>query len=255
MDFPKKIKKAIDDINNTVNPKGNNSVVETVKNLAPTGEACLRASIAAIPYIGGPLDHLLFDKYAKVQQKNMQQAVEAMKAAMEKMDEEKVSKEWFESEEALDMLKTLFDKIRYEGDKDKINTLSYMYCLFGSKEHIGDPNKYAVMEIVSKLTKSQRIVFRALSEVKEERKSGTGEAITYSATAIWQNSVLQFMQSNLKYIQLISGLGKKVQLDVELDILVSFNMLRFIDVPNMNDRGFYITALGKMALSYMKEIE
>ena len=230
---------------------------EKIDNLverAKQGPTLLRAGVAAIPWVGGSLDHLLFDKAGEVRMQNAEKAIDSMKKALENLGEEKVSKEWFESEEALDMFKNLLQKVEYEGDKEKINNLANIYCLFGTNEHKDDPNKFAVLETIAKLTKTQRIVFRAMDEVKEESKTGSSDAIQYTATAIWQSSVLEFMRKNLKYIILISGLKKPIQLDTELDILVSFNLLRLIDLPNMNDRGFAMTALGKLALSYMKEL-
>ena len=205
---------------------------EKIDNLverAKQGPILLRAGVAAIPWVGGSLDHLLFDKAGEVRMQNAEKAIDSMKKALENLGEEKVSKEWFESEEALDMFKNLLQKIEYEGDNEKINNLSNIYCLFGTNEHKDDPNKFAVLETIAKLTKTQRIVFRAMDEVKEESKTGSSDAIQYTATAIWQSSVLEFMRKNLKYI-------------------------RLIDLPNMNDRGFAMTALGKLALSYLKEL-
>ena len=160
---------------------------EKIDNLverAKQGPTLLRAGVAAIPWVGGSLDHLLFDKAGEVRMQNAEKAIDSMKKALENLGEGKVSKEWFESEEALDMFKNLLQKIEYEGDKEKINNLSNIYCLFGTNEHKDDPNKFAVLETIAKLTKTQRIVFRAMDEVKEETKTGSSDAIQYTATAI-----------------------------------------------------------------------
>ena len=65
----------------------------------------------------------------------------------------------------------------------------------------------------------------------------------------------EYINSNLKYLMLLKGVTSPVHLDVELDILTSFNLLRIRDIPNLNDRGFVITSLGKLALAYLKEAD
>lgn len=162
MKMPDKIKKQLEVIKDTIDNGGVKTAGEEMRGLAPSGMGWLRAGIASIPIVGGGLDHLLFDKYAEIQQKNMQLAIDAMKEKMISMEEQKVSKSWFESEEALDMLRNLLQRIMYEGDSIKIKTLSNVYCQFGTIEHKDDPNKYAVLDIISKMTNNQRLTCKTL---------------------------------------------------------------------------------------------
>ena len=152
------------------------------------------------------------------------------------------------------MFKQLYGKIEFEPSDSKVKALSQIYTLFGTKEHASDPNKQAILETISKLTDNQRIIFKAVGEVPVERKTGSGKAITYTASAIWQSSVLKYLNSNLRYLAQLKGATNIIQLNVELDILASFNLLRNQDVPNLNDKGYVFTGLGKLALSYLNEI-
>lgn len=177
-----------------------------------------------------------------------------MKDCLGNIKEEKVNKEWFESEEALDMFKNLLIKIEFEGDKAKIKTLSNVYCLFGKNEHKDDPNKNAVLESLSKLTTKQRIILKAVGKVKQKQKTSEEGAITTTATAIWQSDILAYCQSDAAIIHQLSSQGAGMTyLDLELDFLVSLNLLRLVNTLNIKDTGYSISSLGKLAIGYLDE--
>lgn len=230
---------------------------ETINNLvekAKQGPSLLRAGVAAIPWVGGSLDHLLFDRAGEIRMKNVEQAIDDMKDCLDKIKEEKVSKEWFETEEALDMFKNLLIKIEFEKDKAKIKTLSNVYCLFGTNEHKDDPNKNAVLESLSKLTTKQRIILMAVGKVSQKQKTSEESVITATATAIWQSDILAYCQSDSATIlQLLSQGGGKTYLDLELDFLVSLNLLRLVNTLNIKDTGYSVSSLGKLAIDYLNE--
>lgn len=232
-----------------------NKALEKIKDNAPTALTWSRAIVAGIPWVGGSLDHLIFDKAEEIRIQRLEQSVKNIEEIITKLDENRIKLEWFESVEALDMFKQLINKIEFEPSDRKIKTLSRLYTLFGTKEHIEDPNKKAMLETISKLTDTQMVIFNAVGEVPEETKTGNSDAISYTGTAIWQSGILKYINSNLKYLMLLKGVTSPVHLDVELDILTSFNLLRIRDIPNLNDRGFVITSLGKLALAYLKEAD
>lgn len=251
MKIPEKIKNQLEVIKDTIDNGIEKTTGEEMKDLAPSGTAWLRASIASIPLVGGGLDHLLFDKYADIQQKNMRLAIDAMKEKMATMEEQAVSKDWFESEEALDMLRNLLQRIMYEGDGSKIKTLSCVYCQFGTTEHKEDPNKYAVLDTISKLTNNQRAVFKAVNEVPQETKTVSGGSLEYTATAKWQSTILDYCKNNNTIRSQLRG---NVFIDVELDILMSFNLVVNLGVGSSKDSAFRVSELGKLAYSYLKDV-
>lgn len=231
-----------------------NKALEKIKENAPTAQAWGRALVAAIPVVGGSLDHLIFDKADEIRFQKLEQSVKDIEEFISNLDESRIAKQWFESVEALDMFKQLYEKVEFEPSDNKVKALSQIYTLFGTNEHVADPNKKAMLETISKLTDNQRIIFKAAGEVPAEAKTGSGDAISYTATAIWQSSVLKYLNSNVKYLMQLKSATNHVQLDVELDILASFNLVRIQDIPNLNDRGYIITSLGKLALSYLNEV-
>lgn len=223
-------------------------ITDNMKDLMPSGMGWLRAGIATIPVVGGGLDHLLFDKYAEIQQKNIKQAIAAMGEKMSTMDEQKVSKEWFESEEALDMLRNLFDRIMYEGDGAKIRALSQVYCRFGTLEHKDDPNKYAAFDAISKLTNNQRVLFLALNDVKEHACSVMGGDFVIARR---KTTIIDYCKNNDVVISQFRG---DVLYDVELSILTSLNLLINLNIFS-SDYAYKVTGLGKLVYSYLREGE
>lgn len=225
------------------------AVIETIQGYVPSTKAVKRALIAGIPWVGGSLDHLIFDKSEELFLTNLERAVNEMSQRLSTIEEQKIDKGWFESKEALSLFKTLLEKVEYEQDTNKIRTLSQIYTLFGTSKHVADPNKFAVLETLAKLTSNQLLVFRAVNKVPVAEKTATGGAIGYTGKARWQSSILEYMNSNTEIVEQIQG---TILLDVELDILVSFNLLANVILPNSDDHGFRVTQLGKLAYSYLK---
>ena len=85
MKMPDIIQKQLDDIKDTVDNGDEKTVKEELKDLIPSGLGWLRSAVSFIPTIGGALDHLLFDKYAEIQQKNIRQAIKAIEEKMATM--------------------------------------------------------------------------------------------------------------------------------------------------------------------------
>lgn len=245
-------------------------IIETIKTYVPSTKAAIRAGISAIPYVGGSIDHLLYDKSDEIRMKNLEKLINELSECVTNLQEKTISKEWFESTDAIDMFKNLYNKVEFESDAGKIRALSRLYCRFGTEEHKDDPNKLAVLESVSKMTNNQRIIFMVVNQVPVEEKTSTGEAINYTAKSKWQSIILEHIKqkevlSKLEIpptkIELVEKDGKvtpnfkrgTILVDVELDILASLNLLRIDHIPNMNDVGYEVTALGRLVYSYLKE--
>ena len=248
MKMPEKIQKQLDVIKNTVDGGVEKTVKEEITDLMPSRIGWLRTVLSSIPYVGGALDHLLFDKYAEIQQKNMRQALKAIEEKMATMDEQKVSLEWFESEEALDMLINLLQRVFYEGDNTKIQVLSNVFCIFGTIQHAKDPNKYAVLDTISKLTNNQRVIFMAVNEVPDQPGSIVGGDYNM---ARWQDTIINYCQNNMVIKNQLFG---DAQFELELSILSSFNLLETLNIHSFNHLAYRVSGLGKLTYSYLKDM-
>lgn len=229
-----------------------NIAIETVKHYMPTAQSWSRALVAGIPMVGGSLDHLIFDKSDEIRLRRLEQSVKDIEECITQFEEGRLKVEWFESLEALEMFKQLLGKIEFEPSDAKVKALSNVYSLFGTTEHSDDPNKYAMMDTISKMTDNQRIIFKAVNETPRETKTFGDGAIEYTTTAIWLSSVLEYVNNHQDIRKQLRG---HVLLDVEMDILTSFNLLVNIQAANSKDTAFTISQIGKRAYSYLKEIE
>lgn len=227
----------------------NNKALDTIKKYAPDTLAWSRALISGIPFVGGSLDHLIFDKASDIRFQKLEQSVKNIEQTISHIEEGRIVAQWFESLEALEMFKQLFEKIEFEPSDNKIRTLSQIYTLFGTKEHVEDRNKKAVLETISRLTENQIVIFKAINELPSEKKE-IGDNIIYTVTARWQSALLQYCKSRLQIMQQLKG---HVALDEELDILASFNLIVNIGIPTNKDIAYRISALGQRAYSYLQE--
>lgn len=246
------------------------NAIKLIKDKIPSLRTAIQAGIAAIPWIGGSLDHLIFDKSEEIRMRNIEMLVKELTESMKVIQEIKISKDWFESIEAIDMFKNLYGKVEFESDTRKIRSLSNLYCCFGTVEHKNDPNKLAVLEIVSKMTNNQKIIFMAVNKVPIEEKTSSTNGINYTAKSRWLSSIIEFVRqkevmSQLDHppfkIELLKKDGKlesvvkreNIFIDLELDILASLNLLRIDNIPNMMDTAYEVTALGRLTYSYLRE--
>ncbi len=136
-----------------------------INKYIPTGTSILRAGVSLIPLVGGVLDHLLFDKADEIRTRNIEQSISEISKKMGNIPEENITKEWFESTEAIEMFRQLIEKVQFESDNIKIKTLSDIYAISGTTEFSSDPNKFAVLRKVAELTTVQKELLLIVSKM------------------------------------------------------------------------------------------
>ena len=82
-----------------------------IQNYVPEGKSWLRAAVSLIPYVGGAVDHLLFDQADVIRNKNIEQTLKSLSASVDEL-KDKINQPWFSSEEFLQLLKKLFESYR-----------------------------------------------------------------------------------------------------------------------------------------------
>jgi hypothetical protein len=207
----------------------------------------LRAVVSAIPVVGGPLDHLLFDKADAIRLKNMEAAIAALSEQVAKTDDAALDKDWFESEEALAAFKILSDKVSYEPDKAKIDALGRVVGTFGTKENSKDPAKLSVVEHLSRLSTVQIHLLTAMAATPTQKKDFATGGLNQSATAVWINDIANTLRQGPTFW---SG---NLDLPQELEVLESFNVVRRVQLFGPAELGYVLTSLGKRAASYAHE--
>ena len=215
----------------------------------PTTNSVIRGAISIIPGIGGLLDHLLFDKSGEIKLNNILKTLEEINVKIRSIDENKISKEWFNSTECVQMFNLLIEKVQFEPNEDKITTLSEIYVKSGLKDFENDPNKFAVMTRVAEMTFTQQELLQIICKIQPIQKvSSGGGGIEYTATAIWISDILTKLKVEEKEARRFwKG---ELKLDTELGILETFNLIKSLPIGT-DEIGYTITALGVLINVYL----
>lgn len=211
----------------------------------PEGIAWARAAVAAIPMVGGALDHLLFDKADAIRIKNIQAALESMSQQLQTTNQEKIDKGWFETEEALAAFKILTDKVSYEPDPEKVDAIGRIVGACGTTEHSDDKRKLSIIEHLSRLSTTQIKLLSVVSKTQMQEKTIPSNSIIQTATAIWLSDIVKNLESGHAFWE------GNLMLVEELEVLESLNTIRRVQLSG-GELGFVVTTLGKLAASYVQ---
>jgi len=216
----------------------------------PSKRATVRGAVAAIPWIGGALDHLIFDRAEEIKIENIEKSVEELKKKLQDLDENSIDKKWFESVESLQMFKQLVEKIEFEPSDEKIKTLAHIYCISGTNEFKDDPNKFAILNKVAQMTDIQKKIIILFAQLKPENREFSGGGLSFSGTAVWLDQVGDKLKNDNPYGQFWKG---KLIVDRELDILTSLNLLRRSEILFSNTSSYTMTNLGLKVVDYLSK--
>lgn len=216
----------------------------------PEKLACYRAIVAAIPMVGGSLDHLLFDKADSIKFKNLELSFDALSQKFLTFEENSINKDWFESEEALATIKILIDKISFEPNKNKIKTLGSVIATFGLTENSSDKHKLSILNHLGGLSDSQIELLKIISLVKRrERKISSSTGVTVTTSGLWFTDIFMKIRETKETL-----LGTYM---LDIEILESHNTIRKINLPISDNEGggYRLTEIGKLAAAYLKKAD
>lgn len=217
---------------------------ESYADYLPDKFAVFRAMVSAIPYAGGALDHLLFDKADSIRSKNLSISFEALSNRLKKIEERLIDIDWFKSEEALAVIKVLNDKISFEPDRKKIQTLGELVAVYGLKENVPDKHKLQILDYIGNLSSSQIELLKIIKSVpiREQKISRGGLVGTFSGK--WMTDIVVYINNNNS--KLLSTYA------TDIEILESRNTIRRLQIMlSKSDICYKITELGKLAAKYI----
>ncbi|MBE7545519.1 MAG: hypothetical protein M9913_24620 [Bryobacteraceae bacterium] len=222
--------------------------IRAVAELFPDTTAWIRALVAAIPYAGGALDHLLFDKAYSIKMRNLETVVNALGEQLRTIEENSISAEWFRSEEALAAIKLLSEKSAYEPDTEKIQTLGRVTAVCGTREHADDPHKLSVLEHLSRLNSTQIKLLGAVHRTPAAQQVFSTAEFTQTISSVWIVNILQTIEKQ--------GLFEKGTVDLmeEFEVLEALNVVRRVVPMGGGNLGFNLTKIGKRAAKYLDSI-
>ncbi len=228
-----------------VESMNNTSITKHIR--IPEPVTWLRAVVSAIPYVGGPFDHLLFDKANAIRLKNIEATIAALSDQIARTNEEALDKHWFDTEEAVAAFKILSDKVSYEPDKAKVDALGRVVGTFGTKKNSGDPAKLSVIEHLSKLSSVQIHLLASVAVTPIQKKDFSTGGLRQSVTAVWLIDIADTLRKDTSFW---SGELNLVQ---EFEVLEAFNVVRRVQLFGHTEIGYVLSSLGKRAASYVRE--
>ncbi|MEW6349417.1 MAG: hypothetical protein AB1646_10170 [Thermodesulfobacteriota bacterium] len=211
----------------------------------PEPIAWLRAAVSSVPVVGSALDHLLFDKADAVRLRNIEAALKAMSEQLLHLDERRIDKTWFQSEEALAAFRLLSDRIAYEPDPKKIEDMGRIVASCGETQHSQDEKKLSVVDHLSRLSHVQIKLLAVICNTPPQQKKTSIGGLEQTATAIWISDLMNTLKAGPQFW------AGTMTLDEELEILESLNTIRRLQLFGSSDAGFVMTAMGKRAAQYV----
>lgn len=209
----------------------------------------MRATIAAIPYAGGALDHLLFDRADEIRLENLETSLSALRERLNDLGESSLDASWFKSTEALAMFRMMADIVQFEPDDKKIEAIGKVIATAGSNKIASDKRKLSVLGHIADLSFVQMKLLRILGTMTPQRKELSGGSLTQSATGLWLTDILKAVETNPDG-QFWDG---QMQLDLELEILCSTNTVSRVPMMVSAPETVYaLTPLGKIAACYLE---
>lgn len=225
--------------------ENNESMPVAVTKKLPTKKDLLRAAVSAIPYVGGPLDHLIFDRSGAIQLENITISIEALSNRLREVEDKFIDRGWFESEEALSAMKILADKIGFEPDKEKVQTLGKVVAICGLKENVQDKHKLQILEYIGNFSSSQIELLKIISGLRLTERKLTHQGLRETRSAIWLTSIATAIQNQNPH--LLSSFM------TDIEILEARNTVRRIQtvLPDRTGGGYVMTQIGWIAAKYL----
>lgn len=217
----------------------------------PPPNSVIRAAVAAIPMVGGALDHLLFDGADEIRMKNVESCLAEMSKKIEVMDQASLSIDWFESPEALSTFRLIMDKVQFEPDSRKINAMSQVAVNAGKLQNLNDNKKLSVISHISSLNFVQIRLLQILISVPVQSKEVSSGGLKQTLKGLWFDDIMQAVKTS-QYGQFWEG---QIQLDLELEILATTNTVnRVTSLVSGSSLIYQVTPLGHLSAKYLDQV-
>ena len=220
-----------------------------IQKYIPEGKIWLRAAVAAIPWVGGAVDHLLFDQADAIRNKNIEQTLKSLSVSVDEL-KDKINQPWFSSEEFLQLMKKLFDSVSFETDKKKIDALGRLAAICGTNAFVNDCKKCSVFDHISRLSYVQINLLKVVSSISIKKNEIKSTGLVQTISAIWLEDIIAEL-NKLKSNPFWEG---TIVVDQEMEILESLNMVRLVPVWG-SEKAYSLTSIGKLAASYINNLE
>ncbi|HDR4614609.1 TPA: hypothetical protein QCQ90_002168 [Bacillus cereus] len=151
----------------------------------------IKAIMAGIPTVGASIDAIISSKQAEYKEKRIKELFYFLKAALDKVEENKIDKEWVESEEFFDLLRNAVESSTKSRsiEKIKMNAMILSNVLTIENKENYRPEEY--LAILSELTTQECKALLVVYERFESLKGVDGNDIELSRRAGWKEAIIE----------------------------------------------------------------
>ncbi|MFV1455488.1 hypothetical protein [Bacillus mycoides] len=150
-----------------------------------------KAIIAGIPTIGASIDAILSSKQAEYKEKRIKELLYFLKAALDKVEKNKIDKEWAESEEFYDLLRNAVESSTKgrSVEKIKMNAMILSNVLTVENNDNYRPEEY--LDTLSELTALECKILLIVYERFQAVQAENGNKIELSRKADWKEAIIK----------------------------------------------------------------
>ncbi len=220
----------------------------------PNKGSLFRAGVSAIPVVGGALDHLIFDKSDEIRTRNIEATITALEEKYSHLEQSTINLDWFSTGEAVNLFKELISLIEYEDSQEKVKAISNLYAISSMYQFTDDNQKAWVMRKVSELSDEQRKLFAIVAAMQPEKREFSSRGLKSSETAIWNDSVFQYLSDQFDADNSFRFWGDDFNSDTQLELLTASGLLLRHQSIFAKNAGYNVSVFGKIVLSYLKMV-
>ena len=196
---------------------GEKDLATKIQRYVSDNSTGLKAGLALIPYVGGAIGNLVFGKLDEVRKKNVDMVLKTIAEEVHHLGRNKLSVEWFDTAEALNVLRTLTEAIQCEHEEAKVRELARIFPICGTIPRSGDPLKISVMGHLAQMTAVSIMLLRVLSKIAPQQQTFQGSGLRQTMIAIWPQQVVDALKANPAG-RFWTG---TMLVDIELELLVA----------------------------------
>lgn len=218
----------------------------------PNTGSFLRASVSAIPVVGGALDHLIFDKSDEIRTRNIEATIISLQEQYSRLEQSTINLDWFSTGEAVNLFKELIALVEYEDSQEKLEAISSLYAVSSTYQFSDDNQKAWVMRKVSELSNEQRKLFVVIASMQPEKREFSSGGLQSTETAIWNDSVLKYFTVQLQVDHTYRFWGEDFNVDTQLELLTSSGLLIRHQSMLAKNAGYKVSVFGNIVFNYLK---
>lgn len=225
--------------------------------------AALRAMIQAIPYIGGSIDTLVFDKAEKIRRQRVMEYLRYIHEYVSRIDAEKIDKSFFQAEEGLAVFEQALKTVIQEAITEKRKVLAAFTVAASVNPLSRRTDHQFLLDCISRMSISQVVVLlevakRQLRIKKDEREWGGR-----SWGRAWYGKGIQDMHytdvtETARRVLEEKGIDPQASIDEIIDGLMSMELMAYPEQVGEEGGTFrydclVVTELGGSIYSYLTQ--